>query len=34
MIAWQVSQRLYANRTPDDASLIEAVPDSASQLAK
>jgi putative SOS response-associated peptidase YedK len=34
MVAWQVSRRLYANKTPDDASLIEPVPNSASQLAK
>lgn len=25
MVAWQVSRRLYANKTPDDASLIERV---------
>ena len=25
MVAWQVSRRLYSNKTPDDAALIEAV---------
>lgn len=26
MVAWQVGRRLYANKTPDDASLIERLP--------
>jgi putative SOS response-associated peptidase YedK len=27
MVAWQMSRRLYANKTPDDAGLIEPVPE-------
>jgi putative SOS response-associated peptidase YedK len=31
MVAWQVGRRLYANKTPNDASLISPVVDSASE---